>query len=30
MAVKRLRTFLKNEELDPEVVSWSEEPAVGG
>ena len=29
MSVKRLRTFLKNDELDPNSVTWREEPAVG-
>ena len=29
VSVKRLRLFLKAEELDPTVVDWSAEPALG-
>ena len=30
VSVKRLRTFLKNEELDPDIVDWSMEPPDSG
>ena len=29
MSIERLREFLKNDELDPDAVTWREEPAVG-
>jgi len=29
VSVKRLRTFLKNEELDPTIVQWRPERATG-
>ena len=29
VSLKRLRTFLKNDELDPNAVTWREELAVG-
>ena len=29
VSIKRLGTFLKNDELDPDAVTWREEPAVG-
>ena len=28
-SIKHLRAFLKNEELDPDVVEWTSEPALG-
>lgn len=30
VSVKRLRNFLKNEELDPNIVNWSTEPPASG
>lgn len=30
VSVKRLRNFLKNEELDPDIVDWSMEPPDSG
>ena len=30
VSVKRLRSFLENEELDPDVVDWSMEPPASG
>ncbi len=29
MSVKRLRTFLENDELDPNSITWREDPAIG-
>ena len=28
-SIKNLRAFLKNEELDPDIVEWTSEPALG-
>ena len=28
-SIRHLRAFLKNEELDPDVVEWTSEPALG-
>lgn len=28
-SIEHLRTFLKNKELDPDVVEWTAEPALG-
>ncbi len=27
--MKRLRTFLENDELDPNTITWREDPAIG-